>query len=97
MIQTETPNDLCERFTQIPGFEYNFAPVVEISTRTLLSVAAQDGPLIHQLDVKTAFLNGKLSEERYVEKRPCQNPSEFEDYVFKLDNAPYGHKQASNV
>ena len=34
----------------------------------LLSLAASHGLLVHQMDVKTTFLNGELDEEIYIEK-----------------------------
>nr|GEW08685.1 retrovirus-related Pol polyprotein from transposon TNT 1-94 [Tanacetum cinerariifolium] len=46
------------------------------------------------MDVKSAFLNGKLKEEVYVKQSPGFESSEFPDYVCKLDKALYGLKQA---
>ena len=46
------------------------------------------------MDVKSAFLNGKLKEEVYVEQPPGFESIEFPDYVCKLDKALYGLKQA---
>jgi hypothetical protein len=37
------------------------------TTWVLLSLAASYGLLIHQMDVKTTFLNGELDEEIYVD------------------------------
>ena len=36
--------------------------------RVLLSFAASHGLLVHQMDVKTAFLNGELDEEIYMQQ-----------------------------
>jgi hypothetical protein len=35
--------------------------------RVLLSLAASHGLLVHRMDVKTAFLNGELEEEVYMD------------------------------
>jgi hypothetical protein len=45
-----------------------YSPVARLTTiRVLLSLAASHGLLVHQMDVKTAFLNGELDEEIYIE------------------------------
>ncbi|GJZ49543.1 retrovirus-related pol polyprotein from transposon TNT 1-94 [Tanacetum coccineum] len=46
------------------------------------------------MDVKSAFLNGKLKEEVYVKQPPGFENSEFPDYVCKLNKALYGLEQA---
>ena len=75
-------------------FEEVFAPVARIETvRVLLALAAQGGWEVHHMDVKSAFLNGELSETVYV-----QQPLGFVvgngDKVLKLRKALYGLKQA---
>ena len=58
-------------FSQIEGFDYDdtFAPIArDTSIRSLISIAAEMGWQIHQMDVKTAFLNGVIEEEVYVEQ-----------------------------
>ncbi|GJV09202.1 retrovirus-related pol polyprotein from transposon TNT 1-94 [Tanacetum coccineum] len=50
--------------------------------------------IVLQMDVKSAFLNGKLKEEVYVKQPLGFESSEFPDYVCKLDKALYGLKQA---
>ncbi|GKC24294.1 retrovirus-related pol polyprotein from transposon TNT 1-94 [Tanacetum coccineum] len=52
---------------------------------------------VYQMDVKSAFLNGKIKEEVYVKQPPDFKSSEFPDYVYKLDKALYGLKQAPRV
>ena len=71
-----------------------YAPVARIETvRVLLALAAQGGWEVHHMDVKSAFLNGDLSETVYV-----QQPLGFVvgkgDKVLRLRKALYGLKQA---
>ncbi|GJS86081.1 retrovirus-related pol polyprotein from transposon TNT 1-94 [Tanacetum coccineum] len=62
--------------------------------RIFLAFATYMNFKVYQMDVKSAFLNGKLKEEVYVKQSPGFESSEFPDYVCKLDKALYGLKQA---
>jgi len=58
-------------FTQIPGIDFDetFSPVAHFeSLHMLLVLAALEDWHIHQMDVKSAFLNGELEEEIYMEQ-----------------------------
>jgi hypothetical protein len=58
-------------FMQIPGvdFDETFSPVARFeSLRMLLALAALEDWHIHQMDVKSAFLNGVLDEEIFMEQ-----------------------------
>ncbi|GKA43538.1 auxin efflux carrier component 2 [Tanacetum coccineum] len=72
-----------------------YSPVTRItSIRTLIAIAAIHNLIIHQMDVKTAFLNGELDEEIYM-----QQPEGFvvkgqEHKVYKLVKSLYDLKQA---
>jgi Reverse transcriptase (RNA-dependent DNA polymerase) len=60
-------------YSQTYGIDYDetFAPVAKMSTvRTFVSLAANGGWKLHQLDVKNAFLHGNLLEEIYMEVPP---------------------------
>jgi hypothetical protein len=46
------------------------------------------------MDVKSAFLNGPIKEEVYVEQPPGFEYSEYPNHVYKLSKALYGLKQA---
>lgn len=57
-------------FSQKEGVNYDetLAPVARYSSiRAIISIAAQMGSRIHQMDLKTAFLNGVIEEEIYIE------------------------------
>jgi hypothetical protein len=56
-------------YTQKEGVDFfdTYSLVARLTTiRVLLSLAASHGLLVHQIDVKTAFLNGELEEEIYL-------------------------------
>jgi hypothetical protein len=58
-------------FTQIPSLDYDetFSPVARFeSLRLLLALAALEDWEVHQLDIKSAFLNGMLNKEIYMEQ-----------------------------
>ncbi len=83
-------------FTQTFGVDYNetFAPVVKfVSIRCILALAAIENMEIHQMDVKTAFLNGDLEKEIYMEQ-PEGFAQEGEYLVCKLHKSLYGLKQS---
>lgn len=62
--------------------------------RLLLSIACAKHFVLQQMDVNSAFLNGILQEEAYVEQpKEVVNP-EYPDYDFKLRKALYSLKQA---
>ena len=86
-------------FHQKKGMDYEetFAPVVGIATiRAFISAAVDKGDVVHQMDIKTAFLHGKIDKEIFVE---C--PESFNSFksgtCFKLLKSLYGLKQASRI
>jgi hypothetical protein len=46
------------------------------------------------MDVKSAFLNGPIKEEVYVEQPPGFEDNEYPNHVYRLSKALYGLKQA---
>ncbi|KAG8485650.1 hypothetical protein CXB51_018843 [Gossypium anomalum] len=84
-------------FSQKYGLDYmeTFAIVARLDTiRLLIALAAQKQWKIHQLDVKSAFLNGFLEEEIYIDQPQGFVVSSKEQMVYKLKKALYGLKQA---
>ena len=84
-------------FKQRKNVDYfdTFAHVTRItSIRVLIALVSIHNLLIHQMDVKTAFFNGDLKEEIYMEQlRDCLVPRN-EKKVCKLVKSLYGLKQA---
>ena len=84
-------------FRQKEGIDFfdTYAPVARISTiRLLLALAAIHDLVIHQMDVKTAFLNGDLDEEIYMKQPEGFVMPGHESKVCKLKKSLYGLKQA---
>jgi hypothetical protein len=72
-----------------------YSPLARLTTiRVLLSLAASHGLLVHQMDVKTAFLNGELDEEIYMEQLAGFVANDQEGMLCKLLKSLYGLKQA---
>jgi hypothetical protein len=84
-------------FTQKKGLDYDetFSPVVRFETvRTLLALAPQLNLKVHQLDVKTAFLNGDVEEEVYIQQPEAFVKKGAETKVCRLKKSLYGLKQS---
>jgi hypothetical protein len=76
-------------------FDEVFAPIARMeSKRLVLAVAAHHGWPVHQMDVKSAFLNGDLNEEVYITQPPGFIAEGHEQKVLKLHKALYGLRQA---
>jgi hypothetical protein len=76
-------------------YEETFAPVARLEAiRILLAFSVAKGFKFHQMDVKSAFLNGVLEEEVYVRQPPGFESEKYPHLVHKLRMALYGLKQA---
>jgi transposase InsO family protein len=85
-------------FTQIEGVDYDetFAPVAKLaSLRAILAIAAELDLEVHQMDVKSAYLNGELKEDIYMKPPPGFDVPK--GMVLKLVKALYGTKQGRRV
>ena len=94
-IQKHKARLVAKGYSQQYGVDYNetFAPVARLDTiRALIALAAQKKWQIHQLDVKSAFLNGYLKEEIHIEQPQGFVILRKEDKVLKLKKALYGLK-----
>ncbi|GJY64286.1 putative ribonuclease H-like domain-containing protein [Tanacetum coccineum] len=75
-------------YTQEEGINYDevFAPVARIEAiRLFLACASFKEFVVYQIDVKSAFLYGKIEEEGYVCQPPGFEDPEFPDKVYKVE------------
>jgi hypothetical protein len=95
----EKYNDMlvAKGYTQKEGEDFfdTYSPVARMTIiRVLLSLAVSYGLLVHQMDVKRAFLNGELDEGIYMEHTDGFSVKGLENKVCKLIKSLYGLKQA---
>ena len=84
-------------YNQEKGIHYDqtFSPVERLEAiRMLLVFTSFMDFKLFKMDVKSAFLNGFIEEEVYIDQPPGFENSEFPNHVFKLSKALYGLKQA---
>ncbi|CAL8151067.1 unnamed protein product [Prunus armeniaca] len=96
-VQKNKARLVVKGYAQKPGLDYSetYAPVARLDTiRTLIALAAQKDWKLYQLDVKSAFLNGVLQEEVYINQPEGFVIKDKEDKVYRLHKALYGLKQA---
>nr|GEW82711.1 hypothetical protein [Tanacetum cinerariifolium] len=83
-------------YTQEEGIDYDevFVPVARIEAiRLFLAYASFKDFIVYQMDMKSAFLYGKIEEEVYVCQPPGFEDLEFPDRVYKVEKALYGLQQ----
>ncbi|GJZ59611.1 putative ribonuclease H-like domain-containing protein [Tanacetum coccineum] len=88
---------VAQRYTQEEGIGYDevFAPIARIEAiRLFLAYASFNDFMAYQMDVKSAFLYGKIEEEVYVCQPPGFEDPEFPDRVYKVEKALYRLHQA---
>ena len=84
-------------YNQEEGIDYEetYAHVARLEAIImLLAFASIMDFKLYQMDVKSAFLNGFIQEEVYVDQPPGFENSDLSNHVFKLKKALYGLKQA---
>ena len=88
---------VAQGYSQREGMDYTetFAPVAKFATiRSLLALAVERGMHIHQMDVKTAFLNGTLEETIFMKQPEGFIKPGSEELVCQLKKSLYGLKQS---
>ncbi|GJU06577.1 retrovirus-related pol polyprotein from transposon TNT 1-94 [Tanacetum coccineum] len=88
---------VAQGYTQEEWIDYDevFALVARIEAiRLFLAYASFKDFVVYQMDVKSAFLYGKIEEEVYVCQPPGFEDSDFPDRVYKVEKALYGLHQA---
>nr|GEU90410.1 hypothetical protein [Tanacetum cinerariifolium] len=88
---------VAQEHTHEKGIDYDevFAPVARIkSIRLFLAYASFKDFIVYQMDVKSAFLYGKIKKEVYVCQPPGFKDLDFPDKVYEVKKALYGLHQA---
>ncbi|GJW99093.1 retrovirus-related pol polyprotein from transposon TNT 1-94 [Tanacetum coccineum] len=88
---------VAQGYTQEEGIDYDevFALVARIEAiRLFLAYASFKDFMVYQMDVKSAFLYGKIEEEVYVCQPPGFEDPDFLNRVYKVEKALYGLHQA---
>ena len=89
---------VAQGYSQVKGVDYDevFSPVARnTSVRSLLALANAHDLEIHQMDVKTAFLNGSLDCEIYMSQPEGFVDPDRPNHVCKLKKSIYGLKQST--
>ncbi len=89
---------VAQGYSQEHGIDFDevFSPVARFTTiRTVLALSTLLDLELHQLDVKTAFLNGTMEDEIYMRQPESFISEEHPEYVCKLKRSLYGLRQAA--
>jgi hypothetical protein len=87
---------IAKGYSQVKGLDFDetYAPIARLeSIHILVAYATYHGFKLYQMDMKSAFLNGPIKEEVYVEQPPGFEDSEYPTHVYKLSKALYELKQ----
>ena len=88
---------VAQGFTQLYGidFQETFAPVARLSSiRTVIALAASEDWELHQMDVKSAYLNSPIDTAIYMRLPPgCSNKGK----VARVKKGIYGLRQSGNL
>ena len=71
-------------------FEETYAPMARLEAiKILLAFVVSQSVKLFQMNVKSAFLNGFIKKEVYVEQPPSFENHKYPDHVFKISKALY--------
>src|SRR5271170_7490251 len=90
LLQSQT---VAQGYSQIPRLNYSFmfSPVISLDLlRIMFTLAAILDMEMYQMDIKGAYLNGKLEEDLYM--RQPEGFGDRSDYVCKLRHTLYGRE-----
>ena len=90
---------VCKGYAQV-GVDFNetLPPIARLEEiRMFLAFSNHKKLKVYQMDVKSAFLNGDLEEEVYMEQPEGFSLTDKPDYVCKLKKALYGLNQEPSL
>ena len=97
MVQRYEAHLVAQGYSQRPGIDYDetFPLVVCFkSIRCVIALATHKNMEVHQVDIKTAFLNGELMEEAFMCHPEGFKQQGKEEFVCRLNTSIYGLKQS---
>jgi hypothetical protein len=91
---------VAQGYSQVEGLDFDetFAPIARLEAiQILFTYATSYNIKLYEMDLKSAFLNGKINELVYVEQPPDFEDSKKSNHVYKLSKVLYGLKQAPHA
>jgi hypothetical protein len=88
---------VAQSYTEVEDLDFGetYAPVARLEAiRILLAYASVHNIKLYQMDMKSAFLNGYINKEVYVDQHSSFKDYKKPNHVYKLKKALYGLKQA---
>jgi hypothetical protein len=86
-------------FTQVENIDFHetFSPIARMeSIRVMLSIVTNENLEVHQMNLKTTFLNVNISKEIYMQQLEGFMVKDKDNMVYKFQKSFYGLKQSPN-